>query len=198
MNKTLKQIPFFLLFFLSYSLFAQDDAFKYYITGTDQKLQILNEQGKPITNETFSYVGVFSGGLFPVEKNEKFGFLNKKGKLVIPYKYDFANEMYNGVAVIKINGKYGLIDNKGNYKISPQLEDVYFDNLKMGIITFIKDGLVGLMDNNGKILVDNKFETIGAIENGYAPARIKGKYGLIDTKGRTIIPFSLSLSWWFY
>ena len=189
MNKTLNLITLFIMFFLSHSLFAQKDEFKYYISGSDQKLQILNQEGKPITNESFSYVGSFSEGLFPVEKNEKYGYLNKKGKLVIPYKYDFANEMYKGVAIIKINGKYGLIDNKGNYKISPQLEDVYFDNLKIGIITFIKDGLVGLMDKNGKILVPSKYETIGKIENGFAPAKINGKYGLIDTKGSTIIPF---------
>ena len=130
----------------SNSVFAQEKKFEYYIAGQDDKLQILNESGKSISNETYSYVGDFSEGLLPVEKNGKFGFINKNGKLVIPYKFDYADKMLNGVSVIKIDGKYGLINRKGNYKIKPQFEDVYFNNLKKGFITFKKGGLFGLID----------------------------------------------------
>jgi hypothetical protein len=77
---------------------------------------------------------------------------------LIPYKYDFANEMYKEVAIIKINGKYGLIviiriikfHHRGCFILTKN----WYNNI-------YKDGLVGLMDKNGKILVPSKYETIG-------------------------------------
>ncbi len=170
-------------------IIAQKSDFEYYISGEENALQVLNREGKPITNETFTSIGVYSEGLFVVEKDEKYGYMDKNGRIVIPCMYDSANEMIKGVAIVQINEKYGLIDKKGKYIITPTLDNVYYNNLKIGLITFEKDGLQGVLDIKGKVKIANKFESIGTFSNGLAPAAMNGKSGLIDDKGNTIIPF---------
>ena len=189
MNKILKVALLFTLFISAHIVFAQKSDFKYYIAGTDQKLYILNQDGKPISNETYSYIGEFSEGLFLVEKSGKFGYIDKKGAIVLPFIYDQASKVMNGVAAVQIDGKYGLIDRKGKYKIIPQYEELYFENNDSGLLKFKNNGLYGLINKSGKVIIPNKYENLGDIENGFVAAESNGNYGLIDVKDNVIAPF---------
>lgn len=175
MKKIFNTFKLVIILMLSNSLSAQKNDFHYYIAGQSDSLQILDEKGKTISNETYSYIGQFSEGLFPVEKNEKFGFITVDGKLKIPFKYDYASEMINGVSVVKIDGKYGLIDRKGKFLIEPLLEDININSLKKGFIIYRKNGLEGLMNKRCKVIISNKFDYIKDIENGYVVAQKKRK-----------------------
>jgi len=182
-------IAMLILLLLPALSFPQKNAFQYYLSGSDGNVQILDQNGKPITNKTFQYAGSFSEGLCPVMQNDKFGFINTKGQLVIPYLFDNAAEFYNGVAIVNVKSKYGLINKKGKYVLSPELDDIQFSNVQMGLIAFKKDGLYGLMNKKGKVLIPNKFEHIDNFENEYVVVKSNKKAGLINTNGDTIIPF---------
>jgi hypothetical protein len=59
-----------------------------------------------------------------------------------------------------------------------------------------KDGLWGLMDNNGSLLLPIKYEMIEDFKNGFARIKYYGKTGLIDIDGHIIIePLYQNLSW---
>lgn len=189
MNKKRTIITLLAMLFFANSTFAQKKEIGYYISGQDEKIIILNEAGKPITKETFEYVGGFSDNLFPVQKNGKYGFIDIKGTMVVPCQYIWASEMRNGVAIVQLGEKYGLIDKKGKYKIKPQYENLQYENFNNGLATFKKDGLEGAVERNGKVIIPNEFEYIAEFHKGYAVAKKNGKIGLINTEGKTVIPY---------
>ncbi|UZJ64643.1 WG repeat-containing protein [Sphingobacterium sp. KU25419] len=82
MKRKLYTITLFTILVFSNSVFAQKKEFGYHIAGQGEQLYILNEAGKPITNETFNYVGQFSDHVFEVKKEGKYGFIDAKGNVL--------------------------------------------------------------------------------------------------------------------
>jgi len=105
-------------------------------------------------------------GLSMVTKpgNEKipflYGFVNRQGKVIVPLKYYVARDFSEGLAAVcKIVGKSDQI-------------------------------LCGYINASGKEVIPLKFEYMpGDFSQGIAPAKQKGKWGFIDTKGKVVIPF---------
>ena len=56
------------------------------------------------------------------------------------------------------------------------------------VLPIRENGLFGLIDLKGKILVQPRFHEIGPFTEGVAPARMEGLYGYIDTAGVWQIP----------
>lgn len=189
MKKGLYIINLLAIIVFANATFAQKKEFGYYISGQEEKQIILNGEGKPITNETFQYVGELSENVFPVQKNGYYGLIDINGSVIVPFQYNWVSEMKNGTAIVQLGEKYGLIDKKGKYKIIPKYENLEYENFNDGLATFKKDSLEGAVNKNGKIIIPNEFEFIAEFHNGYARAKRNGKIGIINTKGKTIIPF---------
>lgn len=189
MKRTLYTITLFTILVFSNPVFAQKKEFGYYIAGQSEQLYILNEAGKPITNETFNYVGEFSDNVFEVQKEGKYGFIDIKGNVVVPFLFNWVSEMKNGTAIVELDEKYGLIDKKGKYLITPKYEYLKFESFNDGLAIFKQNGLEGAINKSGKIIIPNEYDYIGEFYNGYAVAKKNGKVGIIDKKGNTIVPF---------
>ena len=88
------------------------------------------------------------------------GFVNRQGKVVVPLKYYDAYDFSEGLAAVcKTVGKSDQI-------------------------------LCGYINASGKEVIPLKFEYMpGDFSQGIAPAKQKGKWGFIDTKGKVVIPF---------
>lgn len=64
-----------------------------------------------------------------------------------------------------------------------------FNALGVAIFSKEKEGLVGLLDTTGQILLKPRYKDIGAFRQGYAKVRgSNGKFGLIDVHGREALP----------
>ena len=92
--------------------------------------------------------------------SDLYGFVNRQGKVVVPFKYAVARDFSEGLAAVcKIVGK------------SDQL-------------------LCGYINASGKEVIPLKFEDLpDDFVQGIAPAKQKGKWGFIDTKGKVVLPF---------
>ncbi len=120
-------------------------------------------------------------------------------KVLINAKYKYCKTFHEGYAivvqVINDDEYYGLINMTSEEIIPPTFQ--WMKLLDVGVYKFKKDGLYGLVDLKGNIILTNKFHTIGNFENNLATTYIKtGEneneeelylYGCIDSYGNEIL-----------
>lgn len=117
------------------------------------EMQIINKQGKPVTNATYHSISTCNtGGLFVVSRNDKKGVIDSTGIVILPLEYKDAETDNNGNIIFRnAADKYGMINNKGaiimkpeyDYIASPLYEKMYYK----------QNGRVAIMDKNRKIIV---------------------------------------------
>ncbi|MBO9203378.1 MULTISPECIES: WG repeat-containing protein [Niastella] len=92
------------------------------------------------------------------------------------------------LAIIKQNGKFGCIDKKGNLVIKPEW-DWMLQGDKNKQILVEKDSLFGFVDNHGNVLIEPKYKSAMVFYDGFASVSNGNKFGFINIKGDTVIPF---------
>jgi methyl coenzyme M reductase subunit D len=132
-----------------------------------------------------------------VIKDKKIGYLNYEGKEVLPAQYDevnFYNDNEPFITVAK-NGKKGVLNNKFQLIVPCEYDSLAAESWRK-YIWVKKNNLVGLLDREGKEAFAVKYQFIDNIDS-YSEqpetrkmiAQLKGKWGMLDTTGRAVIPF---------
>lgn len=129
------------------------------------------------------HVEVKGGDLQTVCKNGKYGILShKQKKLVVPLIYEdirlgaevfsnlfetMKNTLQSDLIAVKKNGKWGFIDLNGNIKIPCKYDDdaglpheTLNYKFRGGRSTFIRNGLFGLINEQGQEVVPAKYKRI--------------------------------------
>ena len=141
------------------------------------KWGIIDVNNKKIIDLKYNWIGHWHSNLAVINKGKKWGFINKEGKIKIPLIYSFAKDFEKGVALCKKNNKYGIIDSLGN-----NISDFVFDDYK------------NIVDVYGDEYMDKwKKNTRFSMVEGYIVVKKNGKWGYINRKGVTIIPFEFDL-----
>ena len=123
-------------------------------------------------------------------KNGKYGYLDWNGQIAIPPIYSVAFDYHRDLARAAFNKKTGLLDTLGQYVMKPKLYDLVFDFNEHGLAHAYEqnDGLLGLINRQGKEVVGMKYKIIEPFKNAYAKVLGLEGYGLIDTNGNEVIP----------
>lgn len=136
----------------------------------------------------------FSNGLLAVNISNSWGFINTSGELIIPSVYEYSTDFKNGFALVKKGKEFLIIDKKGN-------EQKIIRNEK-GKITHVKEfseGMApikiskkwGFVNENGEIVIEGKYESVGEFNGGLAWAKQSGlsgkRVGYINKKGEQIV-----------
>lgn len=127
---------------------------------------------KLLTAISLIFIVQFSFGqeLIPYEENGKFGYQDSVGNVVIPAKYDNMGHFSEGFVAVSLNEKWGFINTTGKEIIQPKYYSVY-----------------GFHNKSAVVVSRSYRKTID--EHTEKPIRIEVyKYGIIDTKGKKIIP----------
>ena len=146
-----------------------------------------------------------------------FGYITKKGAevFVIPMKngrrvmrkrIGFLGSFHDGLMRINLDGRLGYQINDDlnrpyslaqdmsafqSYSLSYALSKARIltpDRAKVSI-PICSGGTWGYLDKNGKIAIPPIYEFVQNFQNGKAIAKKKGKWGVINAKNETIIPF---------
>ena len=127
---------------------------------------------EPISNHNFEADNRI---LIPFIQNHKYGFMTRDRQIVVPAKYDFIyGEFENTDSLVRV----GLTTGKGYAR-------------KNGEIQVYLRKVWGLLDSNGKLIVECEYDGISISDDQkYITLRdsVKG-YTLIDRNGNTIIPY---------
>lgn len=145
--------------------------------------------------EHWSYRWSEAGDLIPVAKNGLFGFIDMKGKEVIKLQYEDASAFRKGMSRVRANGQVFYVDKTGK-KMDNQTPDFRKRMKQMAVevpvVTKEKNGLKALVletDEGKENVTPYIFDDFGAnYVNGVAPVKIVGKWGLINEKGKIVVP----------
>lgn len=127
----------------------------------------INMHGEVVIQPQFQAAIGFSEGLCAVRIDGRYGFISTQGELCIPARYDYATIFREGLALVYLDGKPLFINASGT---------VAFTSDYKQMIAF-KDGRAyvqtnsekwGILDRQGKLLVDTIYGHIGQFDHGFA------------------------------
>lgn len=159
----------------------------------DDKLGIIDRDGKPIIQEKFDYIYPFSEGIAIAENEAGFKAINEKGQIVFEAN-SFIGSFKDGRALFSQEGRdgkylYGYIDKLGEIIIQPKYENAE-DFVDGKALVKLGDNNYELIDKTGEALTSFKYYYAAAMGEGLITFREKSedKLGYIDENGKAIIP----------
>jgi hypothetical protein len=128
----------------------------------------------------------------------KFGLLDWNGKQQLPYKFEYLSGGSNGKAIIREwytqpggvkAARFGAIDYTGKVIIKPQFD--LMGNFGDGLAPVYSNEkkLWGYVNQTGKLVMDYQFDDIRPFKYGYAAVKKAGRWGVLNTSGKEILPF---------
>jgi hypothetical protein len=183
-----------------------------------ERYGMINERDEAIIPLTHAYVGIITDDMIHAQDAQTYlyGYYSAQGKLVVPFKYEMANSFSSDLAAVKLNNTWGFIDKAGKMVIAPQFDgssysaeddwlgDYGFDfdlgyNFYTNYCVVSKNGLSGIIDKTGKVLVDFAYAslTVNGDEKTVVAEKCESKdvncgYGVIDMTGKVIVNFEYS------
>ena len=159
------------------------------------KYNILNKDGRLLSNKWFDDIREFHNGYGVVGINDKYNFIDANGNILLDTWFDFCNSFYDDLAAVKVGDKWNFVNKNGQL-----LSDTWFDLVSRfdnGFCTVIKNTRYNIIDTNGKLILDMWFADNVVIEkctitNGeiyyYLHVEDKGK-ALVNENGEIIYPW---------
>ena len=156
----------------------------------------------PCEYNSLEYIGSGSfGDRYSATREDKYGIIDGEGKEIIPCEYDniqypviymttTSTELTDDLVVIEKDGKAGYCSLKdGTVVIEPIFTFANpFNGEKLATVVS-EDGQSEYINRTGDKVILGNYSEAGDFNDGVAMVRDeKGKLGVIDTQGKTLIP----------
>lgn len=151
----------------------------------DGKYGFIDVRGRLRIANRYDGIGHFSEGLAAIKLIGKWGFINAQDQIVINPNYTEASAFTNGLAVVSRNGKTGIINHQGKFILNMEYDSIRTEG---GGFSLYKNGLTGLADTSGKIMIEPRFNHLKVLPNGALQVSHAQKTGVISAEGLSIIP----------
>ena len=190
----------------------EEEPYEYFaLYSTDEKVGVVDRKGKTLIKPEYTtiYIPNQSKEVFFCFKDEEYKILDSKGKDIFTDFYsvspivisDTSLEMEKNVLYYEEeNGKLGLVDYDGKKLTGAIYEKIESLKNKPGCLLVKKDGLYGVLDSYGNVIVDIKYnsvksdefcsETEGYLKTGYIVTEKTSTgiiYGYIDYNGKMLV-----------
>ena len=155
----------------------------YKVTLND-KNNLMDKNGKLISDKWFDDVLDFNDGFATVKLNGKYNYIDEHGKLLSDKWFDWVGNFKYGFAIVKLKFKWNLIDEHGKL-----LSDKWFgwvSNFNDGFATVQLNFKYNYINKHGKLLSDIWFDFISNFNDGFATVKLNGKYNYIDEHGKLL------------
>ncbi len=163
----------------------------------NDQMGFIDSAGKVVIEPKYTGSPSFTEGLVCVcpynSKVGAYGFIDKKGTVVIPMTYNQAgySGFYNGEARMQIAGKTVLINKKNEVVFKPKQNTFSgFSSNGLGAVCTKADRTGwGYINRKGDFVIQPIYTHVDEeMKDNLAIVEIKGKYGVIDSSGKVIIP----------
>ena len=158
--------------------------------GMDNLTGYITKQNDTLIKPLFDEGEKFVNGIARVEMNEQYQLIDYKGDFL-------TNTWYNDLGVPSENrcyvakGFYGFIEVEGGQEVIPLLYDNAYD-FKNGVAIVEREGLYGLIDQNGDEFLNFDFEAIELGNDSIIRLKKEGKWAAFTFNADTILPFEYS------
>ncbi len=159
-----------------------------------QLFGVINSKGETVI--PFKFEGLSADfyifrGYYQYSVGMKKGFIDTLGNIAVEAKYEsFGSIIQDGTVKARIKyPKWGLISMKDEVLIPFEYE--YISAFGDGLIRVKKNsgGTYGFMDKTGKMIIADTYSDATDFQEGIALAKKGKKYGVINTKGETVVDF---------
>jgi hypothetical protein len=152
-----------------------------YAVMTAGKVQLVDNQLKPLHDDYFSFLGDFQNGLAVCRKSARAGAIDANGKIVIPAQYhDLAIEQtgFRACMDIGIKDRWILLDQQGKRITEKHYEYIAPFN---GQYYPVKNrGFWGAMNLKGEEIIACVHDSLLATSGRNILVKFKGEYGIMD------------------
>ena len=159
----------------------------------NEQYGFVNKHGDWIVNPQYDEAYDFQDGKAMVETMGMVGFIDIEGNYLMKPEHEYIEKFGDSAYVFTREDKQGLIDLSGNVILEDKFDHIGNLSEELAIATY-NDTLV-YINGKGKVVIEDEFETFpnclqkGEFVNGAAIAVKDGKYGRINTAGKTITEF---------
>jgi hypothetical protein len=163
---------------------------------TNGKEGLVDLQNNVIAPTVYDTIFEPQQNMIKVIKNRKIGYFSYEGKELLPAQYDAVvfygtNQVYIQVAQ---NKKWGVLDMNFKPILACEYDTLVAEQWQK-YFWVQKNGLQGLLDTTGKVVVPIKYQHIDNLErDNYTDnprvltAKLNNKWGVLDSVGKVIIP----------
>ena len=168
---------------------------KVYKVKKDGNYGIVDEKGKIIIEPQYEEMEKISDnvkeGFVVKKKDSKRGVIDYFGKTILDLNYEEIKNIYNEkYIVIKEQGNEKLVDRDGKVVLENTGNEIigFSKNIQDDII-IKKDGKIGVINIEGKNIIEPQYEELEETKPGAYIAKKDGKYGVIDSKNDKMLEF---------
>ncbi|MFN3271017.1 MAG: WG repeat-containing protein [Cloacibacterium caeni] len=145
------------------------------IVSVDERYGAVNSKGEVVIPLIYDYgmMSNISEGLLAFKKNNKWGYVNAHHNIIIPFEYD------------------NIIDYKVNNEIWKNNNSIigYAEGFQNGLVSVRKNGKMGIIDRQNKIVFDFIYKNINSFNKNYLTvSNDKLKYGMVDYNNNIVLP----------
>lgn len=128
-------------------------------------------------------------GIYAVTDGKKYGYVNEWLECVIDLKFDYALDFSDGFGAFCKGEKWGYVSEDGDEKLPPvftstgdltvEKQNTVFE-FRQGLCPVKKDGVMGVIDKEGKTVIDFEYDAIIQGYNGKFIAKRGGVWYVLD------------------
>lgn len=149
-----KVLSLILLFFLTLPAFSNVSIY----STENKKFGLKDDKGNIILEEKYKKLIPLGENSYIALKGSKYGLIDKKGNIIIDFKYSHASRILGKFAKLKNYKGFYLFDEYGNNVLIEPYDSI--ELLFGGMFLTYKDYRYGVVDFEGKTLIDNVCEDI--------------------------------------
>ena len=145
----------------------------------------------------YSSITVYSDALYRVERDGRRYYINKNNEAVVDYPFLDSKAPHPDCIIAKTAKGWGMLNNNGDTLMPFTYEDLGFSaptnfDFTLGLIPFQQDGKLGLyrFAKKGKVVAVPSYDAIYPFKDNKAVVKRKGRFGIINTKGKEILPLA--------
>jgi len=147
---------------------------------------VIDRRGKTVLPFGFDSIHYSHGYVFIGWRNGNCQFFGRDGQTLASDAFEACGMSHVGFAYGIKGTSRKFINLNGTLNFKSELRDL--KNISSNRFAVKFDAGFALSDINGNLLTKEVFDQIGAFSYGLAPASIDGKFGYLDSMGRTRIP----------
>lgn len=167
---------------------------RFFLVQTDSSYAIKSTDGKDVLGEPIDELQQFVEDHAIVRKYDKYGLINIQGDFVFGFDYEALLPLGpKNTFVAKKNGVYGIITSWGD-EVVPFKYKHLGPLLNKRILFSTDDKRYGYLDSLGQVVIKPVFRVYKGYEDKanfthkMATTMSKGKVGLINTRGKRVVP----------
>ena len=165
------------------------------IVQKEEKLGLVDNTGRVIIGTIYSEILPLGtndlDGYITINEEGKYGVIGASKEQKLENQYAHIEQIVgNNLYVVTEAGKQKLINSKGDVVLQEGFDEIKQILKNSEGVIFAKDGLYGVMKKDGTVTIENTYEQLKQLDNGYLVAKKDGKYGIIDTENNEKLYFN--------